>query len=204
MEECTSNTTISLLKWVKIELTTTCPYKPEQNMVIERVWRTIGESAIALLLTASLPEVFWEEARSTACFLYNRSTGAHSVTHPTSPYEQYYGMQPHVLHFKVFGCKCYPTRLDRPKGNHTPKAEVGIFVGYQEQQLKGWRIYLPHHEKFIITAHVHFENDKFNKCPISLDDSQSPMTSTRALTRLYEQDMSKTPGVFKLLGTTIY
>jgi hypothetical protein len=105
-------------------------------MVIERVWRTIGKSAIAMLLTSSLSEVFWEEARSTACFLYNRSPGAHIASHPTSPYVQYYGMQPHVLHFKVFGCKCYPTRLDRPKGNHTPKAEVGIFVGYQEQQLK--------------------------------------------------------------------
>ena len=88
MEECTSNTTISFLKWVRIELTTTCPYKPEQNMVIERVWETIGESAIAMLLTASLSEVFWEEARSTAYFLYNLYPGAHSVSHPTSPYKQ--------------------------------------------------------------------------------------------------------------------
>jgi hypothetical protein len=102
MGECTSNATISFLKGVGIELTTTCPYTPEQNMVIERVWRTIGESAIAMLLTASLSEVFWEEARSTACFLYNRSPGAHSVSHPTSSYEQYYGMQPHVLCLKVF------------------------------------------------------------------------------------------------------
>jgi len=123
MGECTSTATISFLKSVGIELTTTCPYTPEQNMVIERVWRTIGESAIAMLLTSSLSEIFWEEARNTACFLYNRSPGAHTVSHPTSPYEQYYGMQPHVLHFKVFGSKCYPTRLDRQKGNHTPKAE---------------------------------------------------------------------------------
>jgi len=161
MGECTAY--ISFLKSVGIELTTTCPYTPEQNMVIKGVWRTIGESAIAMLITSSLSEIFWEEARNTACFLCNRSPGAHTASHPTSPYEQYYGMQPHVLHFKVFGSKCYPTRLDRPKGNHTPKAEVGIFVGYQEQQLRGWRIYLPYHDKFIITAHVHFENDKFNK-----------------------------------------
>jgi len=88
MGECTSTATISFLKGVGIELTTTCPYTPEQNMVIKRVWRTIRESAIAMLLTASLSEVFWEEARSTAYFLYNLYPGAHSVSHPTSPYKQ--------------------------------------------------------------------------------------------------------------------
>jgi len=157
------------------------------------VWRTIGESAIAMLLTSSLSEIFWEEARNTACFLYNRSPGAHTASHPTSPYEQYYGMQPHVLHFKVFGSKCYPTRLDRPKGNHTPKAEVGIFVGYQEQQLRGWRIYLPYHDKFIITAHVHFENDKFNKYDNNLDNLSSNVHSPNPLKRLYEQGKATTP-----------
>ena len=72
-------------------------------------------------------------------------------------------MEPNVLHFKIFGSKCYPTVLNRPKGNHNPKALIGIFVGYQEQQLRGWKIYLPGSNEFIITAHVHFENDKFNK-----------------------------------------
>ena len=63
MGESTSNATINFLRGVGIELTTTCPHTPEQNMIIERVWRTIGESAIAMLLTASLSEIYWEEAR---------------------------------------------------------------------------------------------------------------------------------------------
>jgi hypothetical protein len=140
MGECTSNATITFLRSVGIELTTTCPHTPEQNMVIERVWRTIGESAIAMLLTASLSEIYWEEARNTACYIYNRSPGAHLDQHALSPYEQYYKMEPNVLHFKIFGSKCYPTVLNRPKGNHNPKALIGIFVGYQEQQLRGWKI----------------------------------------------------------------
>jgi len=69
MGESASNTTISVLKGVGIELTATCQYTPEQNMVIERVWRTIGESAIAMLLTASLSEIYWDEARNTACYI---------------------------------------------------------------------------------------------------------------------------------------
>jgi len=36
-----------------IQLTTTCPQTPEPSMVIGRVSRTIGESAIAMLLTAT-------------------------------------------------------------------------------------------------------------------------------------------------------
>jgi hypothetical protein len=163
MGECTSNATIGFLRGVGIELTTTCPYTPEQNMIIERVWRTIGESSITMLLTANLSESYWEEARRTACYLYNRSPGAHADNHPTSPYEQYYGVQPHVLHFKIFGSRCYPTVPNRPKGNHSPKALIGVFVGYQNQQPRGWRIYLPYEEEFIITAHAHFENEKFSK-----------------------------------------
>ena len=63
MGECTSNAIIDYLDGVGIRLTTTCPHTPEQNMIIERVWRTIGESAIAMMLTAFLTEVYWEEAR---------------------------------------------------------------------------------------------------------------------------------------------
>ena len=40
MGECTSNATITFLRSVGIELTTTCPHTPEQNMIIERVWRS--------------------------------------------------------------------------------------------------------------------------------------------------------------------
>jgi len=101
MGECTSNAAISYLKSVEVQLTTTCPHTLEQNMVIERIWRTIGEFAITLLLAASLSEIYWQEARSTVCYLYNSSPGAHLNVSSTSPYEQYCGIVPHVLHFKI-------------------------------------------------------------------------------------------------------
>ena len=58
MGESTSHKIIDFLKTVGVELQTTCPHTPEQNMVIERLWRTIGESAIAMLLTANLSETY--------------------------------------------------------------------------------------------------------------------------------------------------
>ena len=48
MGESTKHSIINYLKTVGIELLTTCPHTPKQNMIIERVWRTIGESAIAI------------------------------------------------------------------------------------------------------------------------------------------------------------
>ena len=56
MGKCTSDVVISFLNSVGIKLTTTCPHTPEQSMVIESVWRTIGESAIAMLLIADFSE----------------------------------------------------------------------------------------------------------------------------------------------------
>ena len=67
MGEYTSDATITYLRSVGVELSTTCPHTPEQNMIIERAWRTIGESAIAMLLVASLSEIYWQEARNIAC-----------------------------------------------------------------------------------------------------------------------------------------
>ena len=158
MGECTSNKIISFLNSVGVQLTTTCPHIPEQNMVIERVWRTIGESAIAMLLTANLSEPYWEEARKTACYLYNREPSAHCERDSTSPFEKYFGVKPHVNNLRVFGSICYPTNLVIDKGNHDPKAFKGVFVGYQDQQSVGWRIFLPLTNEFIITAHASFED----------------------------------------------
>jgi len=99
-------------------------------MIIERVWRTVGESTFAMLITSSLSEIYWQEARSTACYLYNHSPGAHQEIFMLSPYEQYYGVAPHA------------TVLNKAKGDHSPKAVKGNFVGYQDHQVKGWKIYV--------------------------------------------------------------
>jgi len=55
----------------------------------------------------------------------------------TSLYEQYYGIAPHLLPFKIFGVRGYPTVLSKGKRNHDPKVIVGLFEGYQGQLLQG-------------------------------------------------------------------
>jgi len=127
MGECTSHATTQFLRSVEIDLSTTCSYTPEHNMIIERVLRPIGKSAIEMLIS----EIYWQEARSTACYLYNRSPGSHQEISTLSPYEQY---------FKIFGSKCNATVLNKVKGDHSTKAVKEIFVGYQDRQIKGWKM----------------------------------------------------------------
>ena len=69
MGESTSHKIMYLLMIVGVELQTRCPHTPEQYMIIERVWRTFGETAIAMLLTAKLNEMYWEEVRKTICYV---------------------------------------------------------------------------------------------------------------------------------------
>jgi len=92
---------IDNLATIGIELKITCPHTLEQNMVIERVWRTIGESAKAMMLTSNMSETYWEEARKIACYV-KTGLGAHDETSSISPYEQYYGIQPQVYHLITF------------------------------------------------------------------------------------------------------
>ena len=89
-----------------IQCTTTCPFSPEQNGVIERSWRTIGEAATAMLLTAGLSEAYWEEARRCAGFTHNRLPRK-GIEANKSLFEVIFNKKPHINYFKVFGSIAY-------------------------------------------------------------------------------------------------
>jgi transposase InsO family protein len=46
---------------------------PQQNGVVERLNKTITETARCLRLKAKLPKIFWAEAMNMACYIINRS-----------------------------------------------------------------------------------------------------------------------------------
>ena len=134
---------------------TTCAYSPQQNGLIERTWRSISEAAIALLLTANLPEHYWEEARRTAGYIRNRITGAHPSIDPQSPFEKFFGIKPHIRHFKVFGVWAFPKIPVKPK-DHTARSQQGVFVGYDDTAMGGYKVYLPETNEFVVSTHVTF------------------------------------------------
>ena len=132
---------------------TTCAYTPEHNGMIERTWRSISEAAIAMLITANLSEPYWELARDCAGYIRNRIPGGHPSSDPLSPFEKFYGIPPHISHFKVFGVWAYAVIPNKEK-NHAPKAEQGVFVGYSERKIGGYKVYLPKGNEIIESAHV--------------------------------------------------
>ena len=51
----------------------TTPHTPQQNGVVERLYRTITEMARAMLEHRNVPRKYWAEAISTAVYLLNWS-----------------------------------------------------------------------------------------------------------------------------------
>ena len=70
-----------------------------------------------------------------------------------SPYERFYGIPTHTSHFKGCGVWAYAVSPQQEK-NHAPKAEQGVFVGYSERKIGGYKVYLPKGNEIIESAHV--------------------------------------------------
>jgi len=166
MGEFNSQTIIDFCQSKGILHRTTCAYSPQQNGIIERAWRTISEASIAMLLTANLSEPYWEEARRIAGYIKNRITGGHPSKDNMSPYEKLFGTKPHLRHFKVFGVWAFAHIPVKTK-DHQARSQQGIFVGYSDSVMGGYRIFLPQTNEFIHSNHVTF--------------GKSPNRSTRGL-----------------------
>ncbi|GJT84401.1 putative ribonuclease H-like domain-containing protein [Tanacetum coccineum] len=75
---------------------------PQQNRVVERKNRTLIEAARTMLADLFLPNTFWAEAVSTACYVLNRVL----VTKPQNktPFELITGKIPIISYIRPFGC----------------------------------------------------------------------------------------------------
>ena len=149
------------------------PYSPEQNGVIERAMRTIGESMRTMMAAYSLNEThpfLWSEAVSTACFLYNRVVNCRN---DKTPYEQIFGHKPNLAHLAIFGCPAFAHVPNQLRTKLEAKAVQGIFVGY-EGTSRNYRIYDPK-EKCIINE----RNVSFNE--------KLPEVSMKVTSKLFEE-----------------
>ena len=70
-KELISRNILKFLASTRTKLTYSPPYTPELNSIIERNYRTIFESAHAMLLEAQLPLFFWEDAVEYASLIFN-------------------------------------------------------------------------------------------------------------------------------------
>ncbi|GKD48892.1 putative ribonuclease H-like domain-containing protein [Tanacetum coccineum] len=100
----------------------------QQNRVAERKNRILIEAARTMLADLYLPNTFWAEAVSTACYVLNRVL----VTKPQNktPYELITGKIPIISYIRPFGCHATILNTIDHLGKFEEKFDEGFLVGY--------------------------------------------------------------------------
>lgn len=82
-----------------------CLYTPMKMGSIERKYRHVVETVLALLASSSVPKIYRDKTFQTVVYFINRLPTL--VLNKKSPYEKLTGHIPNYSFLKVFGCSCY-------------------------------------------------------------------------------------------------
>ncbi|GJX35579.1 putative ribonuclease H-like domain-containing protein [Tanacetum coccineum] len=132
---------------------------PQQNGVAERKNRTLIEAARTMLADSFLPNTFWAEAVSTACYVLNRVL----VTKPQNktPYELITGKIPIISYIRPFGCHVTILNTIDHLGKFEEKSDEGFLVGYSLNS-KAFRVYNLETKRVEENLHINFLENKPN------------------------------------------
>ena len=140
-----------------IQLSRCAPYTPEQLAKIERMWRTLGEGACAMLHASGLPDEFWALAMDAMAYIYNRTPRASNEENVT-PMESLTGLVPDLAHLRVFGCRAYMHVPKARRKKMQAKAKAGIFVGYSPLS-HSYRVWVPEDENDVLRGMLYESRD---------------------------------------------
>ncbi|GJU55539.1 putative ribonuclease H-like domain-containing protein [Tanacetum coccineum] len=118
--------------WIKREYSNA--RTPRQNGVAKRKNMILIEAARTMLADSFLPNIFWAEAVSTACYVLNRVL----VTKPQNktPYEFITGKIPIISYIRPFGCHMTILNTIDHLGKFEEKFDEGFLVGLLLQKNK--------------------------------------------------------------------
>ncbi|GJT99325.1 ribonuclease H-like domain-containing protein [Tanacetum coccineum] len=122
----------SLVRSKKIKREYSNARTPQQNGVAERKNKTLIEAARIMLADSFLPNTFWAEAVSTACYVLNRVLNRVLVTKPQNktPYELRTSKIPIISYIRSFGCHVTILNTIDHLGKFEEKSDEGFLVGY--------------------------------------------------------------------------
>ncbi|GJR63207.1 putative ribonuclease H-like domain-containing protein [Tanacetum coccineum] len=132
---------------------------PQQNGVAERKNRTLIEAARTMLADSFLPNTFWAEAVSTACYVLNRVLV--TKPHNKTPYELLTGKIPIIIYIRPFGCHVTILNTIDHLGKFAGKSDEGFLVGYSLQS-KAFRVYNLETKRVEENLHITFLENKPN------------------------------------------
>lgn len=129
------------------------PYCQWQNGLQERMWLTLSEMTVAMLLHAGLGREFWALAFCAAMHIRNNvySRGVGSV-----PYRRHTGKTPDVAGLRVFGCPAYVHVDAGNRRKLDAKAFRGVFVGYG-QESHTYLVWNPATRRVVASRNVIFD-----------------------------------------------
>ncbi|GJY83241.1 putative ribonuclease H-like domain-containing protein [Tanacetum coccineum] len=132
---------------------------PKQNGVAERKNKTLIKAARTMLADSFLPNTFWAEAVSTACYVLNRVL----VTKPQNktPYELITGKIPIISYIRPFGCHVTILNTIDHLGKFEGKSDEGFLVGYSLNS-KAFRVYNLETKRVEENLHINFLENKPN------------------------------------------
>ncbi|GJU80257.1 putative ribonuclease H-like domain-containing protein [Tanacetum coccineum] len=136
---------------------------PDEKQVLLRIPRqndmTLIEAARTMLADSFLPNTFWAEAVSTACYVLNRVLV--TKPHNKTPYELITGKIPIISYLRPF--RCYVTILNTIDhlGKFAGKSDEGFLVRYSLQS-KAFRVYNLETKRVEENLHITFLENKPN------------------------------------------
>ncbi|GJW93776.1 putative ribonuclease H-like domain-containing protein [Tanacetum coccineum] len=132
---------------------------PQQNEVAKRKNRTLIEATRTMLANLFLPNTFWVDAVSTACYVLNRVL----VTKPQNktPYELITGKIPIISYIRPFGYHVTILNTIDHLGKFEEKSDEGFLVGYSLNS-KAFRVYNLETNRAEENLHINFLETKPN------------------------------------------
>ncbi|GKF24862.1 retrovirus-related pol polyprotein from transposon TNT 1-94, partial [Tanacetum coccineum] len=120
---------------------------------------TLIEAARTMLADSFLPNTFWAEAVSTACYVLNRVLV--TKPHNKTPYELVTGKIPIISYIRPFGCHVTILNTIDHLGKFDGKSDEGFLVGYSLQS-KAFRVYNLETKRVEENLHITFLENKPN------------------------------------------
>ena len=117
-----------------IHHSTSGPFTPAQNGLIQRHNRTVMECARTMLAARNLPHKLWGEAVLAAVYLLNRMISKRSGD--KTPFELVFGRKPQIQHLRVFGATARMKEQEKKRSGYQKKLDDHsrklVMVGYCE------------------------------------------------------------------------
>jgi transposase InsO family protein len=141
--------------------TTTTPYTPKHNPIVERSHGVDLSMTRTAMIKAGVPLYLWGE-----CILYMNYIKVRlplEKLNGFTPYECVTGKLPSMKKIKVFGCDSHVLKYEHQQAKIGSRTWLGIFVGV-DSTANGYRIYNPETGKVVVTRNVHFTENSFTAC----------------------------------------